>query len=155
MTQTISAYALSHGHDRRTLKRRLLAAGIQPKSIIGRAEYYEVRDLESVMLDPKDPTGFERMGEKDKILIAAFGFLGERFPDCMDSALIHLKLSEEKRDVLTLRFWAAMAQVVIKAVHPPMDGVGTVPLIHSNAILEIAAKHNIALDDTGMNSLLN
>jgi hypothetical protein len=57
---TISAFSLSSAADRRTLQRRLLAAGIECQCQVGRARLYRVKDLQEAAVAPADSASGDR-----------------------------------------------------------------------------------------------
>jgi hypothetical protein len=57
---TISAFSLKSGSDRRTIQRRLLAAGIQSQLQVGRARLYRLKDLKAAAVAPQDAQSLDR-----------------------------------------------------------------------------------------------
>jgi hypothetical protein len=146
MNQTISAFAEARGHDRRTVKRRLMAKGIAPVRVEGRVRFYDVTAMESIMENPVDPSGLLSMHRDDQKLIYALEYLGEFFPDSMTRALKDCNLSKEQIEIATVRLWACQAQTVVNAMPA---AVGGVPIIVPEWIQMLAEKHNLNLENLG------
>ena len=143
---------MERGCDRRTVQRRLLAAGLKPHTIKGAARFYAVQDMDVLMFEEDNVKALRALDAHSQSLIHALDFLSQFLPDSMDRALKHCNISLAKREVATIRLWACLAQVVANAL--PHNPAG-VPIPESAAIREIAVRHGISLHPSNAETLIN